>query len=133
MTRAARLAVVLCVAVAVLVGATLPASATFTASRSTAPIGVSTLTVQPPTNLTATCLSSTKVRLTWNLSDSPRVTSYRVQLSSNNGSTTIQTRSAPWTGGDFFVMAGVSYTFTVTAITDYRWTGVSGTVTVPPC
>jgi hypothetical protein len=122
---------------AVIIGASIPASAGFADSVSVNP-RLTTATVAAPTSVSGwvTCSSSTLyATITWQRSSSPRVSGYRI-TAEVPGSTLDFTVAASATRFDHS-MARVWQSFpvqvTVTTLTDYGWTRAAAPITVTTC
>ncbi|TFV61238.1 hypothetical protein E4P41_09990 [Geodermatophilus sp. DF01-2] len=125
-----RAGVVLAVAVALVMGAALSASASFVSQRTVA-LEVSSATVQAPGNVTTAgswCWWSTfGVQLSWTPSSSPGVSGYTVRVHREGGTSSI----VATVGREATSFSGVywggrqEHRFTVTTETTYGWTAVS--------
>lgn len=129
MTTAKRLLTTLGLALTIVVGAGIPASAGF---GDTVAVGttLSTQLVAAPGNVsgTVTCKEphDSSFTLTWALSATPRVATYRVTLHHSDGSLT--TRDLPATASSWTtdvpnhrLKMGNSFQASVTTLTDYGW------------
>ena len=135
MAGLARRLVLVSVAAAVFLVVSTPAMANFGATRSLAPVTVSTATVQSPTDVNAVLASCSNgrwmsVRVSWSPSTSARISSYLVKAYRNDGQvSTVAQTSATTTSADTTVdklsAGSTSATFTVTTLTDYGWTAES--------
>ncbi|MGY2079988.1 hypothetical protein [Modestobacter sp. SYSU DS0657] len=134
MTRLRRALVLLALTLAGVLGLTTIASAAFSGSTAPQTVTVGTTTVQPVTGLSTAGSYCTpdgrlEVRLSWNKSTTPRVTSYRIKATTLFGlvNVTAGTVNAGQTG--FAANMGDTnwggYSFTVTTTTDYGWTAES--------
>jgi hypothetical protein len=127
-----RVVVLVLLVAGLVVGSCLPSWATYTDSAAVGTT-VDTVTVGPPTNLTARtkCVgSSASVTLTWNASTAPRVSGYRIRVHFGGGAYQDQTTLAPsvttWNGStDVYYVNNYTMTFTVWTLTDYGWTAES--------
>jgi hypothetical protein len=133
-TAGPRRALILAVlAVAMIIGAALPSSASFSESVSLPVKTIGTATVGAPTGVDVTyrCLGwGVEVTLDWNLSSTRRgVTGYEIrtyvgtasQVQARLGST-----ATTWTANaDRSFVNGNTFDFTVTTLTSYGWTAES--------
>jgi len=110
----------------VVVGSSIPASATFQDSV-TATTGITTMNVLAPTNVVGklTCAATSTMSATWTKSTTARVTSYVVSVYFSDGF--IQTVQVPSTATswsatiDQYYVTAYSIQYAVTAQTDYGW------------
>ena len=111
----------------VVVGASIPASATFK-DTVTATTGINTINVLAPTNVVGklTCAATSTMAATWTKSTTARVSGYVVSVYFSDGF--VQTVSLPATATswsatiDQYYVTAYSIQYTVTAQTDYGWT-----------
>jgi hypothetical protein len=129
MTTARRVLAVLGLALAVVVGGSVPASAGF---GDTAGVGTTLATqlVAAPGDVSGdlTCSEphDSFLTLTWTRSSTPRVVTYRVTLHHNDGSVTsrnLPATSSSWTTDvpNHRLKQGNSFQASVTTLTDYGW------------
>jgi len=140
LTLARRAATLVALTLAVIVGASLPASATF-ADAATVSTSVTTLTVAAPSGLavTDTCWGiHYSVTFTWPASTTPvGVTGYRVTAYLNDGTTSVlgttdaATRTLTFTSDTSFL--DYQPRITVTTLTSYGWTAQSTRSAVLAC
>jgi hypothetical protein len=122
-----RALVVIGLLLTVVVGSSIPASATFqdTVSVSTT---INTMNVLAPTNVVGklTCAATSTMAATWTKSTTARVSGYVVSVYFSDGF--IQTVQLPATATswsapiDQYYVTAYSIQYTVTAQTDYGWT-----------
>jgi hypothetical protein len=132
----------LVVAAAVLViGAVLPAQASFLASKAVSTT-IATTTVVAPGNVDTSgswCTHGVlSASASWTASTSARVTGYTITAYYQSGNTRVIASTGPDTtsvGGVVVPNQGSSpaASLTVTTTTDYGWTAQSPRVAVPPC
>ena len=138
MTGIRRMAVLIGLTVAVIAGASIPASATFAESVALPTTSVVTPTVQAPTNVrvSISCEYGTMyATVRWNRSTSADVSGYRVTA-------TFGANEVVWQAGpnasrldDEFdrMWARYQVPVTVTTLTEYGWTKTSAPVTGTTC
>ena len=121
----------LALALAIVLGCVMAAYAVFKDSTLLAPLSIGTATVAAPGSVSAAdtdCRGITMtVRVSWTLSDSPRVTGYRVAVTVSNGGSFVVQTDATATSVQQRVRkpnaaAHWSVTATVMTLTDYGWT-----------
>ena len=131
MTAIRRLPVILALTLAVLIGGTIPASATFGDS---AAVGteVKTAKVEAVTSLVGTIKCNTPtgttatMGATWKASTSPRVSGYQVRVYFSDGfvqTVELGPTATSWSSapiGMYYVTA-FTVAYTVTTVTDYGW------------
>lgn len=131
MSALRRTAVLIGLTLAVIVGSSIPASATFTDSVTRSAVVV-TSGVTAPTNLdvSVTCTATElHAKVTWTRSSSPRINGYVIAGTINNdpmvfraeGNVSSYTYKIPRLGYAYSVPVAV----TVTTDTEYRWTATS--------
>ena len=130
--------ILLGVTVAVVVGVTLPASATYADSVAIRPT-ISTATVAAPANLVGklVCGRPATMSATWSLSTSTRVSGYLVSVYFSDGyvqTLQLAPTATSWSYpiSDYNVTA-YSIQYTVTTQTDYGWTKESAHTAVFGC
>jgi hypothetical protein len=127
MTATRRLLAVLGVALAVVVGSSIPASATYS-DKVAISLTASTLTVAAPGTVVGrlTCTPDTStMSVTWTASPSPRVTGYRVTVLFSDGSkqhTDVGASATSWSAPiTTYDVTAFSIRYTVTTFTAYGW------------
>jgi hypothetical protein len=133
-----RALVVIGLLVIVVVGASLPASATFKDSV-TATTAINTMNVLAPTNVVGklTCAATSTMAATWTKSTTARISGYVVSVYFSDGF--IQTVQLPATATswsatiDQYYVTAYSIKYTVTAQTDYAWTKESAKTAAFQC
>ncbi len=145
MTGIRRALILIGLALAVMVGGVLPASATFAKSVSLAPITAQTDSIAAPRNLNGsiTCAdqwngwawqSRMTATVTWQRSTSQDVVRYRVEaVVPNYGTLEFTTTDNRMTFQEWALGQRIPVTVTVTAITDYGWTKVSSSLVLYTC
>src|SRR4051812_16230970 len=111
----------------VVVGASIPASATFKDSV-TATTTINTMVVAPPTGVAGrlVCAANSTMSATWVKSTTPRISGYVVSVYFSDG--LVQTVQLPATATswsatiDQYYVTAYSVQYSVTAQTDYGWT-----------
>ena len=133
MTTARRVLAVLGLALAVVVGGSIPASATFSATATVATTSVATATVAAPGNVTGklTCASSTStMNVTWTASSASRISGYRVTVHYSDGyeqSETVAATATSWTKSTTtYNVTAYAIRYSVTTLTTYGWFTQSG-------
>lgn len=128
-----RLLTTLGLALTIVVGSGIPASATYSDSAPLHEITMGTRTVLAPFNVTGklTCGPSTStMNVTWGLSTTPRVSNYRVTVHFSDGYTqteTIPATATSWTKSiTTYNVTAYAVRFSVTTLTDYGWFTQSG-------
>jgi hypothetical protein len=127
MNTVRRLLVLLALVPAVILGASIPASAAF-ADTVSVTTTIATTTVAPPTSVVGhlTCAATSTMSATWTKSTSTRISGYVVSVYFSDGF--IQTVSLPSTATswsatiDEYYVTAYSIQYSVTAQTDYNWT-----------
>ncbi|MGY1845478.1 hypothetical protein [Modestobacter sp. SYSU DS0875] len=141
MTRLRHSLVVGAIALATVLGLTLPAQAAFSDSASTT-AAVTTATVAPVTGLSTAGSRCTpdgrlEVRLSWQESTTPRIESYRIQAATFFGLVNVTAGTVPAGQTGFAADVGRTnwggYSFTVTTTTDYGWTAESARTATIRC
>lgn len=138
MTALRRTAVLIGLIAAVLVGTSIPASATFTASEAVA-TSVTTATVTAPTNvvLDVRCDSwNLYATIRWTGSNAPKVSGYRIAATVPGMPTMEFTATAGASRYDHSMgraWAAYPISVTVTTLTAYGWTKTSAVVTGTSC
>ena len=126
MTRIRRGLVLLGLTVAVVIGASVPASATF-AEAVTVKTTISTTTVAAPANVVGklTCGRPATMQVTWALSGTARVSGYRVSVHFSDGFVqTVQLgpTATTWSSTiDPYYVTAYSIRYSVTTQTNYGW------------
>ena len=127
MTSIRRLLVLLALTVAVIIGASVPAFATFKDSVAIS-TAITTTTVAPVTNLVGNlnCAPTSTMSATWTRSTTPRVSGYQVKVYFSDGfvqTVELGPTAASWSVGiaQYYVTA-FSVRYSVTTRTDYGWT-----------
>jgi hypothetical protein len=128
-----RALILVALATAMIIGAALPSSASFSDSVSVPATTIGTATVAAPTGVQVTykCYGwGVEVTLDWNLSTTQRgVTGYEIRMYVGTASQ-VQARKGPtettWTANaDKSFANGNTFDFTVTTLTSYGWTSES--------
>lgn len=150
MNTTRRILVMAGMVLAVMVGTTIPAAATFTDSVALPTMSISTLTVQAPTQvevkghctstvdpLTGALTTTVLAKVEWWRSSSRGVTGYRVTAHLNNGTSYVMATSDA-SADETFGTADAGYLtyqprFTVTTLTSYGWTAQSAMSNVLAC
>ena len=150
MTTTRRILVLAGTILTVMIGSSIPASATFADSVGLPTMSVSTLTVQAPTQVEVqgSCTSTTDpftgvvtttvhAKVEWWRSPSPGVTGYRVTAHLNNGTSYVMATTSA-IADEVFGTADAGYVayqprFTVTTLTSYGWTALSAMSNVLTC
>ena len=134
MTTTRRILTLAGLILAVIVGSTIPASATFadSATVTATPMSVATATVAAPAAGpgSLTCgRSSATMGLTWTKSTAPRVSGYRVTVYFSDGYTQTVDKAAAdtsWSQGiTLYNVTAYAVRYTVSTVTDYGWTAES--------
>ena len=121
---------VLGLAVTVVVGSSIPASATFSDTAALATIDVATATVAPPSNVTGylTCggtKTDSTMKVTWTASSAARTSGYRVTVHFSDGfeqSETVAATATSWTKTiSTYNVTKYAIQYSVTTLTDYGW------------
>ena len=117
------------ITVAVILGVSFPARASFSAER-TLQTTVTTASVAAPGDVStagSTCLLIFNARISWTPSDSARVTGYTVIAYFDDGSSSLvaETGATTTSVGHTYLPSLRRYWFTVTTKTDYGWTAES--------
>lgn len=140
MTGTKRLLTLLGLAVAVLVGSSIPAAATFSDSTAVPTMSIATRTVVAPGAVTGrlTCGSpNSTMSLTWNASGTPRVNGYRVTVHFSDGYEQVENLPATATSWSKSIstynVTNWSIQYSVTTLTDYGWTKQSGRTGAAKC
>ena len=150
MNTTRRILVMAGMVLAVMVGTTIPASATFADSVALPTTSISTLTVQAPTQvevrgyctstvdpLTGAVTTTVHAKVEWWRSSSPGVTGYRVTAHLNNGTSSVMATTDASADETFGAVDADYLTyqprFTVTTLTSYGWTAQSATSNVLTC
>jgi hypothetical protein len=150
MTTTRRILVLAGMLLAVVIGTTIPASATFADTVAVPTTAITTGTVQAPTQVevigwcttsvdpvTGVATTTVHAKVEWWRSDSPRVTGYRVTAHLNNGTTSVMATTDA-TADEVYGSAPQGYLvyqprFTVTTLTAYGWTAQSVQSNVLTC
>src|SRR5687768_5517392 len=150
MTTTRRIAVLAGAVLAMIIGASIPAAATFADSVALPTTSISTRVVQAPTQheaigwctttvdpVTGVATTTMHAKVEWWRSATPGVTGYRVTAHLNNGTSSVMATtdaSADEVFGDA-PQAYLAYQprFTVTALTSYGWTAQSVMSNVLTC
>ena len=129
MTTVKRLLITLGLALAIVVGAGIPASAGFGDAVAVGTT-LATQAVAAPGNVSGTVLCNephdSSLTLTWTRSSTPRVVTYRVTLHHSDGSLTnrdLPATATSWTTDvpNHRLKQGNSFQASVTTLTDYGW------------
>jgi hypothetical protein len=134
MTAMRRMLAVLGLAVAVVVGSSIPASATFSDTARLATNSVGTLTVDAPGGVTGklTCGgTNSTMSVTWNPSGTRGVSGYRVIVLFSDGFEQIEDVTGAATGSwskpiTTFNVTKYAIQYSVTTLTTYGWSAQSG-------
>ena len=128
-----RLLTTLALALTIVVGSGIPASATYSDTAPLHEITVGTRTVLAPFNVTGklTCGPSTStMNVTWGQSTTPRISGYRVTVHFSDGyeqSETIAATATSWTKPiTTYNVTAFAVRYSVTTLTDYGWFTQSG-------
>ena len=128
-----RFLTVLALAVSVVVGSSIPASATFSDSSALPTITFGTATVAAPGNVVGGLVcgkTDSTMKVTWTASSSARVSGYRVIIHWSDGFETIRDVAATATswseGTTTYNVTKYSVRYSVTTLTDYGWFTQSG-------
>jgi|1185.fasta_scaffold426113_1 hypothetical protein len=120
--------ILLILSLAVIVGATLPASATYSTTTAALTTTLSTPTVAAPGNLAGklTCGRPATMSATWTASGTARVSGYLVSVYFSDGFVqTVQLgpTATSWSATiDPYYVTAYTINYTVTTQTDYGWT-----------
>jgi hypothetical protein len=128
MTGIKRLLTTIGLALAIVVGAGIPASASFSDTTALPTITLSTATVAAPTDVVGSlkCAKTTStMNVTWTSSTSSRVSAYRVTVHFSDGYTQSEDTAATatsWTKDiSTYNVTKYSIRYSVTTMTDYGW------------
>ncbi|SFF79307.1 hypothetical protein [Blastococcus tunisiensis] len=137
MTRTRRILVLIGLALTIVVGSSIPASATFAESVALPRTTVTGLTVQAPTNLVdrTTCSGSTMyAKVTWTASASEKTTGYIVTAQTGGTPMTFAVgNTTTFTHTMGRVWSAQSIPVTVTTVSKGGWTRTSAPVWVTTC
>jgi hypothetical protein len=138
MTVIRRIALVIGLTVAVIAGASIPASATFAESVKIPTTSITTPTVLAATNLRVTISCdywNMNATVTWTRSTSARVSGYQVtaQFGADQVVLPAGANASRLTYSTSRMWAAHQVPVTITTLTDYGWTKTSAPVTVTTC
>ncbi|MCU1670153.1 MAG: exported protein of unknown function [Blastococcus sp.] len=123
-----RLLVLLALVPAVILGASLPAMASFSARTAPVTTTINTNVVAPPTNVVGklACAATSTMSATWTKSTSGRVSGYLVSVYFSDGfiqTVQLAATATSWSATiDQYYVTAYSVQYTVTTQTDYGWT-----------
>ncbi len=128
MTALRRVFAVLGLALAAVVGSSIPAAATYSDTASLASMTVGTATVAAPGDVTGylTCGPSTStMKVTWTASSATRISGYRVTVHYDDGYTQSETVAATATSWSKSIttynVTAYAVRYSVTSLTSYGW------------
>jgi hypothetical protein len=134
-----RLLVLLALVPAVILGASLPAMASFSAGTAPVTTTINTTVVAPPTNVVGklACAATSTMSATWTKSTSARVSGYLVSVYFSDGfiqTVQLASTATSWSAtiDEYYVIA-YSVQYTVTTQTDYGWTKESARTAAFKC
>ena len=123
-----RLLVLLALVPAVILGASLPAMASFSAGTAPVTTTINTNVVAPPTKVVGklACAATSTMSATWTKSTSARVSGYLVSVYFSDGfiqTVPLAATATSWSATiDQYYVTAYSVQYTVTTQTDYGWT-----------
>ncbi len=134
MNTVKRFLAVLGLAVTVVAGSSIPASATFSDTAATPTMTLATATVAAPGNVVGslTCggKSDSTMKVTWTASSASRISGYRITVHFSDGFQSVRTvapTATSWTDTiTTYNVTAYSIRYSVTTLTDYGWTTQSG-------
>lgn len=161
MNAVRRTAVLLGLTAAVVIGSSIPASATFSAGSTAVAAKVGTVTVDPPNAVrftgswcergsyqtwngvgyTTTYYATLRAKLAWQPSSAPRVSGYRVAATANGMVMALGDTTATSMTADYSLYSGstpppaslLTVQASVTTLTSYNWTSLPQTSSVFSC
>ena len=134
MTGFKRFLTVLGLALTIVVGGSIPASATFSDLAALPTMNLGTATVAAPGNITGSLTCSAKsdstMKVTWTSSASPRVSGYKVTVHFSDGyeqSETVAATATSWSKPiTTYNVTAYAVRYSVTTLTTYGWFTQSG-------
>jgi hypothetical protein len=132
MTTARRVLAVVGLALAVIVGSSLPAAATWSDTAGLSPMTVATATVAAPGNVvgTLTCGSTATMSVTWTASTAAKISGYKVTVLFSDGfeqTETVAATATSWSSSiTTYNVTAYSIRYSVTTQTTSGWFSQSG-------